>query len=481
MSDNEEAASVKTRALVLARMVQEAAEAVGTANVGLERAMELLEVSVQQSQELADEAKDNKALTLDEFEAWTRREIAEGRRIEANERLLHRALQSKEPSASKNGAEREGEHDLKRHKSSWGSVSTTRDIATPEFPLGQESPSHDVILVSSDTESQASVDSEDSDQGEHDKTVVLRMAMADVIDASGVHHLRHIEMPELVKAAYMSLESQEPWVHWIGHFRSFLPGLTASQRQWNQRWYGFWCQYGYVVWQRYFFVGVGLYRTNPHAVHQSAQTSRKLLERAKGAMSKLIGDLKEMEGLEVFEFLFFNVHPFWPELALGPCTLRTLAEEQPDGATRAIAYMSEYGHSRFPDFSKYPGLMSATSMASYTFDEAVPPEKRMSWAWQIFHWFARYSSKKVNFVGELAHRLNTGLATQRTTPFPYVQYADEAWCQKPAWLARQDEQTPNLQGMYIAGSGSVRAILRATGEEVAESDVSGIGTGAVLL
>ncbi|KAH9088365.1 hypothetical protein Ae201684P_003059 [Aphanomyces euteiches] len=125
--------------------------------------------------------------------------------------------------------------------------------------------------------------------------------------------------------------------------------------------------------------------------------------------------------------------------------------------------------------------MSATSMASYTFDEAVPPEKRMSWAWQIFHWFARYSSKMVNFVGELAHRLNTGLATQRTTPFPYVQYADEAWCQKPAWLARQDEQTPNLQGMYIAGSGSVRAILRATGEEVAESDVSGIGTGAVLL
>ncbi|KAH9103494.1 hypothetical protein AeMF1_020164 [Aphanomyces euteiches] len=464
MSDNEEAASVKTRALVLARMVQEAAEAVGTANVGLERAMELLEVSVQQSQELADEAKDNKALTLDEFEAWTRREIAEGRRIEANERLLHRALQSKEPSASKNGAEREGEHDLKRHKSSWGSVSTTRDIATPEFPLGQESPSHDVILVSSDTESQVSVDSEDSDQGEHDKTVVLRMAMADVIDASGVHHLRHIEMPELVKAAYMSLESQEPWVHWIGHFRSFLPGLTASQRQWNQRWYGFWCQYGYVVWQRYFFVGVGLYRTNPHAVRYISR--HKLQESC----------LKEERGHEQA-----NRRPERDGGTRSPCTLRTLAEEQPDGATRAIAYMSEYGHSRFPDFSKYPGLMSATSMASYTFDEAVPPEKRMSWAWQIFHWFARYSSKKVNFVGELAHRLNTGLATQRTTPFPYVQYADEAWCQKPAWLARQDEQTPNLQGMYIAGSGSVRAILRATGEEVAESDVSGIGTGAVLL
>ncbi|CAK4072611.1 unnamed protein product, partial [Aphanomyces euteiches] len=51
--------------------MQEAAEAVGTGNVGLERAMELLEVSVQQSQELADEARDNNTLTLDEFEART--------------------------------------------------------------------------------------------------------------------------------------------------------------------------------------------------------------------------------------------------------------------------------------------------------------------------------------------------------------------------------------------------------------------------
>ncbi|CAK4212084.1 unnamed protein product [Aphanomyces euteiches] len=188
MSDNEEATSVKTRALMLARMVQEAAEAVGTANVGLERAMELLEVSVQQSQELADEAKDNKALTLDEFEAWTT--AAKLQKV-----VVSKDFESKRATSSsrakKQGAIRQQERD---------------------------------------TESQASVDSDDSDQGEHDKTVVLRMAMADVIDASGVHHLRHIEMPELVKAAYMSLESQEPWVHWIGHFRSFLPGLTASQR-----------------------------------------------------------------------------------------------------------------------------------------------------------------------------------------------------------------------------------------------------------
>ncbi|KAG9414500.1 hypothetical protein AC1031_007907 [Aphanomyces cochlioides] len=170
-----------------------------------------------------------------------------------------------------------------------------------------------------------------------------------------------------------------------------------------------------------------------------------------------------MEGLEVFEFLFFNVDPFWPELAQGPCTLRTLAEEQPDGAARVIAYMSEYGHSRFPDFSKYPGLMNASAMAAYTFDEAVPPKKRMSWAWQILHWFARYASKK------------------RTTPFPYVQYADEPWCRKPEWLARQDEQLPALQGLYIAGSGSVRAILCSTGEEVEGSDVSGVPSGTITL
>ncbi|KAH9110827.1 hypothetical protein LEN26_013306, partial [Aphanomyces euteiches] len=183
MSDNEEATSVKIRALVLARMVQEAAEAVGTANVGLERAMELLEVSVQQSQELADEARDNNTLTLDEFEARTTAtklqkvvvskvvldEISAFRTLKANERLLHRSLQSKKTPASKHSAERDVEQDLKRHKSSWGSASTTRDIATPEFPLGQES----------DTESQASVDSDDSDQGEHNEAVVLKMANAD--------------------------------------------------------------------------------------------------------------------------------------------------------------------------------------------------------------------------------------------------------------------------------------------------------------
>ncbi|KAH9088542.1 hypothetical protein Ae201684P_017151 [Aphanomyces euteiches] len=118
MSNNEEATSVKIRAVVLARMVQEAAEAVGTANVGLERAMELLEVSVQQSQELADEARDNNTLTLDEFEARTTAtklqkvvvpkvvldEISAFRTLKANERLLHRSLQSKKPSASKHGA-----------------------------------------------------------------------------------------------------------------------------------------------------------------------------------------------------------------------------------------------------------------------------------------------------------------------------------------------------------------------------------------
>ncbi|KAH9105568.1 hypothetical protein AeMF1_018669 [Aphanomyces euteiches] len=119
--------------------MQEAAEAVGTGNVGLERAMELLEVSVQQSQELADEARDNNTLTLDEFEARTTatnlQKDFESKRA-ASSSL---ATENKKPSVSKHGAERDVEQDQKRHKLSWGSASTTRDIATPEFPLGQES------------------------------------------------------------------------------------------------------------------------------------------------------------------------------------------------------------------------------------------------------------------------------------------------------------------------------------------------------
>ncbi|KAG9414499.1 hypothetical protein AC1031_007906 [Aphanomyces cochlioides] len=280
MSDNEEATSVKTRALVLARMVQEATEAVGTANVGLERAMEMLGLSVQQSQELADEAGEENMLALDEFEAWITAtkaqkivvskvvldEISAFRTLKANERLLQRTLQSEKPSTIKRGTERDTERDTKRHKSSCGGALSIREMATPEFPLGQESPRRDVILVSSNSESHVSLDSDDSDQEELNEVAVPKLTMAERIDASGVHHLRHIEMPDFVKAAYMNLESQDPWVLWIGHFRSFLPGLTAPQRQWNQRWYSFWRQYGYVVWQRYFYVGVGLYRTNPHAV-----------------------------------------------------------------------------------------------------------------------------------------------------------------------------------------------------------------------
>ncbi|CAK4850493.1 unnamed protein product, partial [Aphanomyces euteiches] len=75
--------------------------------------------------------------------------------------------------------------------------------------------------------------------------------------------------------------------------------------------------------------------------------------------------------------------------------------------------------------------------------------------------------------GRASGSFGKGLAAHRTKHFPYVMYFNEDGYQKPAWLARQDEQTPNLQGMYIAGSGSVRAILRVTGEEVVESDVSG--------
>ncbi|KAG9405169.1 hypothetical protein AC1031_004278 [Aphanomyces cochlioides] len=117
MSDNEEATSVKTRALVLARMVQEATEAVGTANVGLERVMEMLGLSVQQSQELAGEAGEENMLALDEFEAWITAtkaqkivvskvvldDISAFRTLKANERLLQRTLQSEKPSTIKRG------------------------------------------------------------------------------------------------------------------------------------------------------------------------------------------------------------------------------------------------------------------------------------------------------------------------------------------------------------------------------------------
>ncbi|KAG9400007.1 hypothetical protein AC1031_010928 [Aphanomyces cochlioides] len=354
---------------------------------------------------------------------------------------------------------------------------------TPEFSLGDSSgQSPEVIVLSSNEGSSVSSGPSDLESEEEEKEAAATgPPTKGQIDEQGVQRLNHIDLPVAVKMAYIHLERKEPWVQWLAHFRSFLPGLTEAQRLWNSRWYNFWQQYGEVVWQRYFFVGVGQYRTNPLTVHPTAQTSRRLLERAKSKIANLIAALKDMEGLEVFEFLFFNVHPFWPELAQDPCSLRGLAEVVPDGATRAIQYMRHYGHSRFPDFSQYPRLMGPRVMAKYTFGEAVVPGRHVSWAWKILIWCARNAGDTATFVPALAQRLNSGLAAQRTEPFPYVQYADETCCRKPEWLARQDEVLPNLQGLYVAGSGSARAILRATGQEVEGSDVSGIPSGTITL
>ncbi|KAH9106461.1 hypothetical protein AeMF1_017925 [Aphanomyces euteiches] len=307
------------RAQALARVVQEATDVVGTVKTGLETAMAKLEMSVRRSEELVQEVGAEKATDLDEFQAWVGAsralkgviakvvldELEAYRKWRENDRLLVATLQAA-TSASKRGTDDPDARETKRLKGSGASDFTIAEEDAPEFFLGGSSgQSPDVIIVSSNEGSSVSSGSSDNESDEEDKeSAATGPPTRGHIDEQGVQRLNHIRLPLTVKMAYILLEREEPWVQWLNHFRSFLPGLTDGQRQWNSRWYNFWKQFGEVVWQRYFFVGVGQYRMNPQTVHPTAQTSRKLLERAKSKMAKLIVALKDMEGLEVFEFLF---------------------------------------------------------------------------------------------------------------------------------------------------------------------------------
>ncbi|CAK4145928.1 unnamed protein product, partial [Aphanomyces euteiches] len=57
--------------------------------------------------------------------------------------------------------------------------------------------------------------------------------------------------------------------------------------------------------------------------------------------------------------------------------------------------------------------------------------RHVSWALKTLIWCTRNAGDTVTFVPALAQRFNSGLAGQRTEPFPYAQYADETWCRKP--------------------------------------------------
>ncbi|CAK4634950.1 unnamed protein product, partial [Aphanomyces euteiches] len=224
MQDNREDRNMMIRAQDLVRVVQEATEVVGTVKTGLETAMAKLELSVRLSEELVEEVGAERATDLDEFQAWIAAsqaqkgviakvvldELEAYRKWRENDRFLLATHQAA-ISASKRGTAQE-------------------DI--PEFFLDDSSgQSPDIIILPSNEGSAVSSGPSDNESEEEEKdSAATGPPTKGHIDEQGVQRLIHIGLPLSVKTAYILLEREEPWVQWLKHFRSFLPGLTDGQR-----------------------------------------------------------------------------------------------------------------------------------------------------------------------------------------------------------------------------------------------------------
>ncbi|KAH9127050.1 hypothetical protein AeMF1_002594 [Aphanomyces euteiches] len=54
----------------------------------------------------------------------------------------------------------------------------------------------------------------------------------EIIDATGVARLDHVELDQAVKTAYIKARDLKPWQKWLENFQSFLPGRTDQERAW---------------------------------------------------------------------------------------------------------------------------------------------------------------------------------------------------------------------------------------------------------
>ncbi|CAK5169976.1 unnamed protein product [Aphanomyces euteiches] len=225
--------------------------------------MAKLELSVRLSEELVEEVGAERVTDLDEFQAWIAAsqahkgviakvvldELEAYRKWRENDRLLLATHQAA-ISASKRGTDGTDARETKRPKESGASNFIIAQEDIPEFFLDDSSgQSPDIIILPSNEGSAVSSGPSDNESEEEEKdSAATGPPTKGHIDEQGVQRLIHIGLPLSVKTAYILLEREEPWVQWLKHFRSFLPGLTDGQRQWNSRWYNFWKQFGEVVW-----------------------------------------------------------------------------------------------------------------------------------------------------------------------------------------------------------------------------------------
>ncbi|KAH9141882.1 hypothetical protein LEN26_005178, partial [Aphanomyces euteiches] len=259
-----------------------------------------------------------------------------------------------------------------------------------------------------------------------------------VITAAEVHMLVHIpELPQDVRVAYCKLRDQRIWTDWMEKFQSFLTGTTNEQVTWNRALRAWWASYGDCVWNRYFWVGTGKYSKHGWRVSSEANQVKSRLEAAKKSFVDLLLALERVAGPEVFHYLLFNIHPFWPDLGMPACMLKQLKSAE------GVEYIETQGRKRWPDFAQFPNLLFKKDLLAITMDPSLPPKAQLQWSWSLLKWMREKAKIRKQEVEEMVKRVEAGFHLERTGPFQFVNYPEGVF-EMPEWMRAQQSTEANF-------------------------------------
>ncbi|KAG9411100.1 hypothetical protein AC1031_016751 [Aphanomyces cochlioides] len=204
-------------------------------------------------------------------------------------------------------------------------------------------------------------------------------------------------------------------------------------------------------------------------VPHEANHVKSRLESAKRSFVDLLLALERVAGPEVFHFLLFNIHPFWPDLGMPACMLKQLKSAE------AVGYIESQGRKRWPDFAQFPNLLYKKDLLAITMDPSLPPRAQLQWSWSLLKWMREKAKIKKQEVEEMVKRVEAGVHLERTGPFPFVNYPDGVF-EMPEWMRAQQSTDANFVGKWVGLPGRPVVMDQTDGSFLVGSDVSGLGS-----
>ncbi|KAG9414961.1 hypothetical protein AC1031_008376 [Aphanomyces cochlioides] len=290
-----------------------------------------------------------------------------------------------------------------------------------------------------------------------------------VLTVADVRALAHVPGLSIeVREAYCKAREARVWSQdWMNKFQSFLPGTDKAQVEWNCALRAWWQSFGDCVWGRYFWVGTGNYCKPGWTVPREANHVKSRLESAKKRFVDLLLVLERVAGPEVFHYLLFNIHPFWPDLGMPACMLKELKSAE------AVEYIESQGRKRWPDFAQFPNLLYKKDLLAITMDPNLPPRAQLQWSWSLLKWMREKAKIKKQEVEEMVKRVEAGVHLEWTGPFPFVNYPDGVF-EMPEWMRAQQSTDANFVGKWVGLPGRPVVMDQTDGSFLAGSDISGL-------